>query len=288
MLLTLDLVAGGRPPDPTAGRQVNFWCDDTGEICARLFTNGTARWVDWPRLGVFSFEPGSQSVQGFPAPGVRPEVVAETFARVLRPAILQALGSQALHASGVVGPEGVLAFCGPAMSGKSTLAYALQQAGLPEFADDTLVVSLAGGGVIAQALPFTPRLRPLSRSHFNAAARRGARALNVATSTHPAPSACPLAAIFVLTRDEMAGDSPTLGSVPPARAFSELLNHALCFDQTDPAEVARIVGDYLEIAKRVPVFALTYRPGFERLRALVDVVMNAPSVGAAYRHMVVR
>ena len=48
--------------------------------------------------------------------------------------------------------------------------------------------------------------------------------------------------------------------MPQARAFSELLAHAHCFDAEDPAQTRRLVDDYLELVARVPVFALEYQP----------------------------
>ena len=99
-------------------------------------------------------------------PDARHEEISDTFDRLLQPVILQALGKQALHAAASVGPTGTIAFCGNAGSGKSTLGFAMRQAGYRQLADDALVLQLEQDRVSVCPLPFAPRLRPASRLHF--------------------------------------------------------------------------------------------------------------------------
>jgi hypothetical protein len=65
--------------------------------------------------------------------------------------------------------------------------------------------------------------------------------------------------------------------IPKARAFSELLPHAHCFDAEDQAHKRQLVNDYLELVARVPVFLLEYRPDFRQLPRLIRAVMEAAS-----------
>ena len=285
-MLILRHVSNGSPPDRTSAREVNRWCDEAGEVFARLLTDAVTRWIDWPGLGVFAFAPHARDVQVWPAADARPEVIADTFARVVQPAILQALGWQAFHASAVVGPRGVLGFCGMAHSGKSTLAYVLPHVHpeLRQFGDDALVVSLdRQHGVVAHALPFTPRLRASSRQHFEWFEHAADRLRTAAMSSPVA-----VAALFVLKQDEMLEGAPRMLRISGVRAFSELLTHAHCFDLEDAGEARRIAEDYLEIARRVPVFTITYRPDLEHLLDLVELVLNASDVTAADAMALVR
>jgi hypothetical protein len=213
-MLTLDLATGGSPPSQAGAQEVNSWRDERGEICARLYKCGTQRWIDWAGLGVFGFGPGARSVKFWPAPGARSDVIADCFARILQPAILQVLGCQALHASAVVAPEGVWAFCGVAQSGKSTLAYALAKTGLLHFADDALVMSLQAGEVVAHPLPFAPRLRPSTRHHFSHDS-----AVDEELRTLPMRTAMPVAAFFVLRQNRGLDGRTQLSRLPAARAF---------------------------------------------------------------------
>lgn len=63
-------------------------------------------------------------------------------------------GYEALHASAVESPEGVVAVAAPSGMGKTTLATELMRRGWPLFADDVLVLSADAGGL--RAHPGTP------------------------------------------------------------------------------------------------------------------------------------
>jgi hypothetical protein len=272
-MLTLELTHGGSPPDFTAGRQVNLWRDERGEVCARLFAGASHRWIEWPGLGVFWFDRTAPVVRVQPDPGVPADLLHATFARILQPAILQAMGWQALHASAVETSSGVRAFCGPAHAGKSTIAYALAETGLRHFADDAVVLGLGAGEVRAHALPFEARLRTSAREHFG---------LRLLSGVQPDRDySAPLAACFLLTQDETLDGPPRRTHIPAARAFTELMTHAHCFDPDHPDESRRLVEDFLSIVTRVPVFSLVYRPGFDRLPELVDAIMDERELAVA-------
>jgi hypothetical protein len=68
--------------------------------------------------------------------------------RVL-PLVALAHGREALHAAAVETPAGVVAIAGPSGAGKSTLAAELVMRGHRVFTDDVLVLSSAGGEVLA-------------------------------------------------------------------------------------------------------------------------------------------
>ncbi len=266
-MLTLAFAVGSAPA-PETGRKVNEWCDDGGEVVARAYTSRALHWIEWPGLGVFGFSAGSQEVRVWPEPGRRHEAVADTFSRTLEPIILQTLGWQALHASAAVGSAGVVAFCGRKGSGKSTLAFAMHQAGWPQFSDDALVLRLDQDRVASCPLPFKPRLRPPARAYFANA---------VSLSQYSSGTAnVPLAAVFLLQQNSDLA-SPRISLMPQARAFSEVLAHAHCFDAEDPTQTRRLVNDYLGIVARVPVFALEYKPDLQKLPQLTRAVGQAAS-----------
>ena len=118
-------------------------------------------------------------------------------------------------------------------------------------------------------LPFTPRLRPAAQAHF-------AHALNLSQSSPDAADAVevPLSVVFLLQPNpDLSGQRVSLR--PQARAFSELLAHAHCFDAEDPAQTRRLVDDYLGLVARVPVFALEYQPDLQQLPQLTRAVVEA-------------
>src|SRR3984893_13297729 len=138
-LLSLTISAGVAP---AAGRQTEEWRDECGKVFARAFSADDHYRIDWPGLGTFAFRPGSRDVLVWPEPNASYEEISITFDRSLQPVILQALGKQALHASAVVGPSGTIAFCGSSRSGKSTLGFAMRQAGYRQPGDDGVVLQL--------------------------------------------------------------------------------------------------------------------------------------------------
>ena len=263
--------ADGEVPAPGTGRKVNEWFDDGGNVYAQLFRSEALRWIDWLGLGIFSFAAGCNDVRVWPRPGVRHEAVVKTFSRTIQPIILQGLGWQSLHAAASIVPAGVLAFCGSKGSGKSTLAFAMHQAGWRQFADDALVLRLDQDRVRAVPLVFAPRLRPASRAQF---ARAGQPAL-LPPRTAPPADVC-LSSMFLLEQNARL-TNVRVSLIPKARAFSELLPHARCFDAEDQAHKRQLVNDYLELVARVPVFLLEYRPDFRQLPRLIRAVMEAAS-----------
>jgi hypothetical protein len=65
-------------------------------------------------------------------------------------------GREALHASAIDSPLGVVAFAAPSGTGKSTLAAELNRRGWPQFTDDVLILSADHGGL--RAFPGTPHI----------------------------------------------------------------------------------------------------------------------------------
>jgi hypothetical protein len=219
-------------------------------------------------VGVFEFSAGSHEVRVWPEPRARYETIVETFSRMVRPIILQALGEgQVLHAGASVGPGGLLAFCGKSGSGKSTVSFAMQEVGYWQFADDALLLRIVQDRIIARQLPFVPRLRPASCAYFPHARYRWP------SSTGLHSPEVRLNAIFIL---QQAADltSPTISLMPPARAFSELLPLAHCFDMEGPTHTRRLVDDYLQVVARVPIFRLEYRPDLQGLPLLTRKIVE--------------
>jgi hypothetical protein len=253
---------------PTAGRKVSEWLDDSGRVIANSFSREDLHWLEWPGVGVFAFSAGSREVRVWPEPRARRETIVETFSRKARPIILQALGEgQVLHAGASVGPRGLLAFCGRSGSGKSTLSFAMQEVGYWQFADDVLLLRLKQDQIIARQLPFVPNLRPPSFAYFPQARHRRA------SSTRAHSPDVRLIAIFLL--QQTAGlASPNISLMPPARAFSELLPLAHCFDMEGLTHTRRLVEDYLQVVARVPTFKLEYSPDLQELPILTRNIME--------------
>jgi hypothetical protein len=263
-MLTLTFAEGEAPPDARGGREANIWRDEHGQICARGFVAASGRWMDCPGLGVFAFDARSTVVRAWPAPGTSRAEIDNRFTRTLQPPILQAMGWQALHASGIAGPDGAAAFCGVSGSGKSTLAYALGQWGFNQFADDGVVIRVGRDGVFAHPVPFAPKLRGVAARHFS---------LADPAPIHAAPRHyLPLRIIFVVHQDARRAGAVRIERVRATAAFLALVSHAHSFDPDEPAMARQFADDYLNVAGRVPVYSLRYHPDVARLAEVIDEV----------------
>lgn len=245
-------------PRPS-GRRAGVWRYGDGTECGRSFVDGVNRLLEWDDLGLFRFTTASPLVEAWPHPGLADGAVAGAFAREIAPIVLQAKGCEALHASAVAGAHGAIAFCGVSGSGKSTLAYAMRGESHRQIADDHLVFTVDSDTVTTWRTPFTPSLRPPSAAYFGSPAIADADAADWS----------PLASVAILVPDATLSSPFTVDRIPPARAFSELLPHAHCFDPGDPHEVERLTEHYLTLVGRIPVHRVSYRPCFDALPDLV-------------------
>lgn len=274
----LDLVIAdettSRRDVPNAAPLVQEWRDLAGRVCALGYASGDRCWMEWPRLATYAFAPHHPVVHAYPRHRVLRHDVEDVFRRSVLPLALQASGWEALHASAVLMAPGVVGFCAPSGTGKSTLAYGLSLLGYPTFADDALFVQVENE-VLARRMPFSTRLRPASRAFFGGAAPTDESAISQ-TPQDTLPSSRPLAALFVLRRrTSSAQEGPSVQRLSPVSAFSAILAHAHCFNTLDPHAKRRIVSHYLSLAARVRVFELDLGSGFHHFAATLGVILSA-------------
>lgn len=283
-MLELVIAEHGGGLSGTALRLVNTWSDDAGTVFARAFVDGPRCWIDWPGVGAFEFTRTSPTVVLHGAPLVDRARARDIFFRIVQPIVLQAQGTETLHASAVEGPCGVVAFAGISGNGKSTLAWALgRRAGFRQVADDAVVLDgldgLDGrptaGQVRVRPLPHEPRLRP-------SAQRSLAQGTPLSPISADTPTVRPRLCAIVLL--EQAADAESAASptrLAPSAAFPAVLAHAYCYDEGDKEERERMVRHYLDIAAAVPVFRLCYRPDFQALPDLLSAVVAITSAAEA-------
>ena len=202
-----------------------------------------------------------------PEPVADPELVQDTFRRMVLPLALQAQGREVLHASGVRTGAGVVALCARAGTGKSTIACALSRRGHRLWADDAVVFEADRAGMEALPLPFTLRLRPASAAHFADGP--------VDSEPHTPLRPERLAAVFVLERRN--GAPAEVERLASASGFREVLTHGYCFSMHDRDRNAAMVRNYLELVDRVPAFRLSFPDGLDGLGELVTLIEDATS-----------
>jgi hypothetical protein len=255
----------------TAAASPQLWRDAEGTTLASCDTIDGQRRVDVARVGAFHVDPLSRTVSAYPRNGVPAVMIDEAYTRWVLPIVLQAHGTEVLHAS-AVRLGGIVALCGDSRVGKSTLAFALGRRGHQVWADDAVAFGLRSSSAVAFALPFETRLRPQSAEFFGVRARMDRTLLYAPPDDRPRPSEAPLTAVFVLRRSEAdpGGIGVRVERLRPPTAVPALLAHAYCFSLEDPDLKRAMVAHYVDLAARVPVFALRFRTGLEMLPPMLD------------------
>jgi hypothetical protein len=279
----LDVVPVGRAPLDLADTDgVEAWRDGNGAVYARCRADGDRCWVDLTGVAAFRFDRRGPRVVAATRRGVDPRAVADAYWHDALPLVLHARGSEVLHASAVVAPAGVIAFCGASGAGKSTLAYGLHRRGYPLWADDVVALEVSPAAVAALPVPFEVRLRPASAALFAVSPRTPRRPDASDTSCRPtdrlAPRhrvrARPLAAVCLLSRasDHPASRGPAaaLRRASPSAAYPGVLAHAFCFHLDEPGRKRTMLERYLELIARIPIFELTVADDLERLPEVLD------------------
>jgi hypothetical protein len=228
--------------------------------------NGRPR-VDVPGLATFCYEGDPEQVRALPHRPLRPDLVLDTYHRRVLPMMLPALGTEVLHASAVIAPGGVAAFCGVSGTGKSTVAMGLARRGLAIWADDAVAIDTSGPRPRTIPLPFEVRLRPASARFFGAGGGLAACARVAPASAGPLP----LAVICVLRRTP-AATGVAVERLDAASACVAALAHAYCFSLEDRQQKRRMIMHYLQLTGRVPTYEICFRPGLEHLSILLDAL----------------
>jgi len=250
------------------------WRSPDGMVSAVCLRRDGQHWVEVPGVArFFSSIDDRGCVTAIPHPDARLDEVVDTYRRSAVPLLLQALGTEVLHASAALTADGVIGCCGAARTGKSTLVFALAQRGYPVWADDALAVDLATEPVTTVALPCEVRLRPSATVYFEGRGiTPGARMAPDGSDQSPQP----LSALVVLARSTRG--ALTVERLPPARAFAALLSHAYCFSLQQTDDKRRLLERYLALATRVPVYRLEFEPRFD---VLPDTVLALERLGAS-------
>jgi hypothetical protein len=272
--MTLSRVGALEAARPSAAEPgETLWRDNDGRVAAYGRTDGARHCMRMPGVGTFHWRDGSDEMTVAPVAEVTDGELEDAFRRCALPMALSTRGSQVLHAGGVLGPEGVVALCARSQTGKSTLSRGLAgRPGRALWGDDAVAFAASADTVEALPLPFALSLRPASAAHF-----AGSVDAPLAGGDDPAP----LAAVLVLARADAHGDPVAAARrVPPADAFTMVLEHAYCFDLEGAPRRRDIAEQYLELTARVPVYELRFRTGLEHLEAILDEVERAIAPGA--------
>jgi hypothetical protein len=252
------------------GQGTEVWRDADGRLCAVGFRDGDGHALFVPEIGTFSFRADADVITLRPVPASDADLIDDAYHRIALPLALQFSGSEVLHGSAVRFADGIVALCGRAGAGKSTLAYALGRRGHALCADDAVAFDPGGASPTVRSLPFRMRLRPESADWFDAPSLL--KGHERTTAWVPGASA-PLLTVFVLARpDGLPPGRIAIERMPAAEAFTAVLPHAYYVVLDDLAANRRLVNAYLDLVQTVPVFALEFHPALEAVDDIVAAI----------------
>lgn len=251
------------PRDPL----VQTWRDYNGQPCAYAYTLQDEYWLHVPNVASFRFNRTTSDITAIPEASARHEKIQDIFSRVVLPIALHTKGMEVLHASAIVTDAGLVTFCAMADTGKSTTAYALSKRGYQQWADDAVPFEIEKDRVTAVSLPFGIRLDPEAEDFLSASK-------TTAKKIFPNATRIPIAALIVLKRKENLNSENSsevmVATLPPPRAFRSVLLHGHFFNLKSPDLMRQMVSNYMKLTSLVPVYEVTFSPGFEKLSLLLD------------------
>lgn len=219
---------------------------------------------------MFRLEAGDSTLYAIPIGAAGTDEVLDAYYGAALPLVAQAeAGLEVMHGSAALTPAGgVVAFCGPSLAGKSTIAYGFSTRGYRHWADDAVAFRLDGDRRLAAVgLPFAPKLRESSRSYF------GAPPAAASVVDDYAWQSTPFEAVFLLEPvDDEASWACEVEQLEAAQALRETLSHAYKdrFEPRRGERRQRTLEAYLALVESVPVFRVRFTRDLQRLPDLLD------------------
>lgn len=232
--------------------------DGRGRLSIRGVRHERGWMLEVISVGLFVWPWAGPTVFAIPS-GAAGEDLADHYRRSVTPLLLQAQGIQSLHASAVVFPAGVVAFCGASGVGKSTVAAFLRRRGLQVSADDTVVFGPGERGVV-ECFGLSSRLRLLPAAHAR---------LTPIPSTRDKLDVRPLASVVILCPSD---EGPSLELVAGVDSLVAVLGQANCLSLNDVDQRRSLFEACSSLAASVPVWRLHFVQKLDRLEGMVTLL----------------
>lgn len=258
---------------------------DTQAVVFAVASCGEGMVLRFPKLADFIVSDDGRSVAIVAKPGCSSETVRHLLLDQAIPRLLANQGRLVLHAGASELGGYAVAFVGESGRGKSTLVASLCDAGHPALSDDALIVKPEPGGVTCLQLYPALRLWPDSVAGLALDTNRdqatqgtngnsSKRRLPISKCTAGAP--IKLSALFILEEEPCGGSAPRITATPLSRreACVALLRASFQLDIGNPASAARTLEQAAHVAKRLPIFGLSYPREYPLLPEVHEVILE--------------
>jgi hypothetical protein len=264
------------PPPHAAPSEHNaeseVWYDYAGVLRAIGHTVNSEPWIHVLGVATYHLAANHTVITAYPHSNASTNDIVDRYHRNTLPLALQLQGLSVLHASSVQNEHGVMGLCAFSMTGKSTLAYGLQERGYSLWGDDALVLVPGKQQIMSLPLPFRMRLREASAHHYQLSLAEAAPRWESATTQKACSDLVPLRALVILARSEKQEAVVQATRLEPTGAYSALFDHLFMMHFIDETLRRKTLQSYLQLVAAVPVFRVTFRSGLEHLPRLLDTL----------------
>jgi hypothetical protein len=236
-------------------------------------------------LADFTIDRNGREIVCMPKSGIPEDTIQHLLLDQVIPLVINLKGSEALHASAVLTPQGVVAFAGPAGSGKSTITASLLKTGYPFVSDDCLTLQEKDENIYA--LPAYPGLRLWKDAEAHLFEENGDKEsvahytgkLRVAIEERPesySPEPKPFVQLYYIINSPETDEISdiTIERLSPRDSFMAFVRCAFRLDITDQEMLARQFHFLKQLAAQVSVRRLSFPRKFELLPALQEAILK--------------
>ncbi len=237
------------------------------------------------KLADFEINKAGSEIICKPRLGTPEDTIQHLLLDQVMPLVINVKGGEALHASAVLMPQGVVAFAGPAGSGKSTIAASLLKMDYSFFSDDCLTLQKHEEKIYA--IPAYPGLRlwedsknhlfeestnKKSVAHYSSKLRVDVDETPWNYNTEPQP----FVRLYDINNSPEADESSdiTIGKLSTLDSLMALIRCAFRLDITDQKMLVRQFHFLKQLSKRISVRRLTFPRDFKFLPAVRDAIIK--------------
>jgi hypothetical protein len=255
---------------PTAREPIRYADGEEILACARCDDGYLVRFVDLAQFFISADGTRIVAYEPLPEPGMLRHLLLDS----VLPRALNVAGRDALHATAVLTPRGVIGFIGESGAGKSTLAARFVAEGHALVSDDCLVLDVIGADVIATPSYSGLRLLPDAREWMGSAVvssvpvTENASKHRVTAAHTGGDTGGRVEALYVLEGPGVTCDAPLATRLSQRDAFNELLACSFRLDVDDRVMIKRQFELFTSMATRVPMYRL-------RIPRSLDAVTDA-------------
>jgi hypothetical protein len=237
------------------------------------------------KLADFTIDRNGREIVCMPRSGIPEDTIHHLLLDQVIPLVINLRGGEALHASAILTPRGVVAFAGPAGSGKSTITASLLKMGYPFVSDDCL--SLHEKDQKIYAIPAYPGLRLWKDAEAHLFGENGDNKsvahytgkLRVDIEERPesySPDPKPLVRLYDIMNSPETDETSdiTIEQLSPKDSFMALVRYAFRLDITDNNMLKRQFYFLRRIVSTVSIRRLIFPRDFTLLPAIQEAIFR--------------